>query len=283
MTFMQIGQTAAADESEACMARCKMPLLLMVEPPALLLPLWFGTSCVTFTPTSRNVAGISLCSSLTATGANSAAHEVADISVMLCCLTVKSLRFTFKIICLAHTLSLVKSSARLSHKRSTREARTFTSLQSPSVPGIKHHTQPMIRLIGKQRTFLRIRFAAARGAGKRRQRVGSISVPDAARDEKRRRCRRKQRVNFRASAVHVCHGAAAQCFPENLFENTADAGHASRGHVLDETLGVLEGGWDDGNAVGFVHVAASISYQALFSVARVCGLSAGTSPAHFGD
>jgi hypothetical protein len=59
------------------MARCKMPLLLMAEQPVLLPPQWFGTSWVTFTPTSRNVAGISLSSSLTATGANSAAHDCA--------------------------------------------------------------------------------------------------------------------------------------------------------------------------------------------------------------
>jgi hypothetical protein len=113
--------------------------------------------------------------------------------------------------------------------------------------------------------------------------MGSVAVSDASRDEERRRRRRKQRVNFCPPAVHVRHRAAAERFSEYLFENTTDTGHASRGHVLDETLGVLEGGCDDGNAVGLVHVAATTPYHTLFGVQRVCELSSGTSPAHFGD
>jgi hypothetical protein len=178
MTFMQIGQTAAADKSEACMARCKIPLLLMLEPPVLLPPQWLCTSWVTFTPTSRKVAGISLCSSRTATDANSAADEVGDMSVVLCCLTVKSLRLTFKMTCLAHTLSLAKSSARLPHRRSTREARTFTSLQSPSVPAIVHHTQSKIQVTAQQATHVlanticvRPRYQEATAAHGQRRRV----------------------------------------------------------------------------------------------------------------
>ncbi len=109
----------------------------------------------------------------------------------------------------------------------------------------------------QQRTFLRIRLASAGGAGKRRKSVCRVAVPHAALDKERRRRRRKKRMYLGAATVNVCHAAASKRVPQDLFEDTADAGHATRGHRLYEAHGVFKGRGNDGYAVGFVHVTAN--------------------------